>query len=171
MPPPPRSCVACKLSKTKCTNFAPGHRCDRCERVGLRCVAAQSRSREASRAALGPAVRQYLLNEEGPAPSDSNSAGSSGSAPPDELSDGLIKVSDGRVAKVAWMPSESCGSRIIFDTVRESLLKNPPTGGFNVGVAILREWMAIARKRDAYSLMQTSIGVSQLLGISLDAIV
>jgi len=38
MPPPPRSCVACKNSKTKC-DFDPrsGKKCTRCARIGLRC--------------------------------------------------------------------------------------------------------------------------------------
>lgn len=173
MAPLPRSCVACKLSKTKCVNFAPGHRCERCERVGLRCIAAQSRTRQVSRAALGPAVRQFLIDDErneqsGP----SGGSGTGGSADRGSSSNSVVMLTDDRGStSVSWMPSESCGSRIIFEAVRDSLLDKSLNGGFNVGIAILREWMAIARKRDAYGLMHTTIGISQLLGISLDAIV
>mmetsp|Transcript_6828 Transcript_6828/g.22440 ORF Transcript_6828/g.22440 Transcript_6828/m.22440 type:complete len:411 (+) Transcript_6828:103-1335(+) len=44
MPPPPRSCVTCKNSKTKC-DFdpqEPGKKCTRCARIGLRCEQAVS---------------------------------------------------------------------------------------------------------------------------------
>jgi len=165
MPPPARSCVACKLSKTKCVNFAPGHRCDRCERVGLRCERAPSRTREASRAALGPALRNLLTDED--------EAGSSGSSSRGVQPSGVRALSDATLANIPWLSSKQCISRQIFDNVRDFLLVPPGPGGFNVGlpIVILREWMAIARKRNAYALMQTTIGLSQLLGLGLDEIV
>jgi hypothetical protein len=117
-------------------------------------------------------VRRFLIDEDGGEQSGGASV-AGGSGPSDSGSNSMVKLTDdtGSTAVACWYPSENCGSRIIFEAVRDSLLEKPLNGGFNVGVAILREWLAIARKRDAYSLMHTTIGISQLLGISLDAIV
>jgi hypothetical protein len=118
-------------------------------------------------------VRRFLIDDEAGKQTGPNDASWTGdSEKHGASSSSVVKLADDRRgAAVAWLPSESCGSRIIFEAVRDSLLDKPLNGSFNVGVAILREWMAIARKRDAYGLMHTTIGVSQLLGISLDTIV
>lgn len=154
MPPPARVCVACKTSKTRCVNFAPGSRCNRCERVGLRCELAPQRGRLASRAALGPSLRLLL--------DDSEDASSSMTSVPTAA--GAATLS----SAVVWLPASACGSHRLWTGMLGGCKPPSALGGFDVSRALLREMSAIARRRNSYGLMMTVIGLAREHDIALD---
>uniref|UniRef100_A0A7S4C1P9 Zn(2)-C6 fungal-type domain-containing protein n=1 Tax=Chrysotila carterae TaxID=13221 RepID=A0A7S4C1P9_CHRCT len=190
MPPLAWVCIACKSSKTKCVNFAPGKRCDRCARIGLRCEPAPQRARQQSHKSLGPTLKALLdpqggfgdtVGTEGfrqphSTPFELHESEASTSAltvlpgPALHSTDAIhhsIHSSEPNIFADFWIPSTTPGGE---HRITQTLVSSgvPHAQLARAMPPLLRNWAAIARRRNAYQLMAFSIFLSRKFDVPMD---
>jgi len=188
MPPPPKSCIACKTSKTKC-DFDPlsGKRCSRCARIGLQCEQAvpikQGRRTVGHVGASSLAAAQAMISGHGlvggnPPPSPLATHAESVAPTPAPL------MQHGDVTARDPPPQHGAGSS---RALAAGSSRASPAGDSEQSIAFLRSLCscsgrllgpdslvfmlrfnaAVARRRNSFHAMSAVLSVSSALGVPL----
>ena len=153
MPPPARVCKACKASKVRCIEFEPGVTCARCTRLGLLCEPAPQRPKSETM----PLAVQFM------APSESSET-----LPPVHVlaqaqpsADFSLVAPD--ISTDVIVPRANETHNVIWRAVRDAT--SPQVAAFT-----LRHMAMIAKRRNAYGLLEDVVRACKEKSIDLAAV-